>query len=42
MATMRQHYVPEVYMKAWKTEVEKITEPGNKFQGFMCLRMVSI
>lgn len=33
MATKRQHYVPQVYMKAWETEVEKITEPDNKFQG---------
>lgn len=33
MATKRQHYVPQVYMKAWETEVEKITEPDKKFQG---------
>ncbi|MBK5261254.1 MAG: DUF4238 domain-containing protein [Peptostreptococcaceae bacterium] len=33
MATKRQHYVPQVYMKAWETEVEKITEPGKKFRG---------
>jgi len=33
MATKRQHYVSQVYMKAWETEVEKITEPGKKFQG---------
>lgn len=33
MATRRQHYVPQVYMKAWETEVEKISEPNKKFQG---------
>lgn len=33
MATRRQHYVPQVYMKAWETEVETITEPDKKFQG---------
>lgn len=25
MPTKRQHYVPQVYLKAWETEVEKIT-----------------
>ena len=33
MSTKRQHYVPQVYMKAWETEVEKITEFDKKFQG---------
>jgi len=33
MATKRQHFVPQVYMKAWETEVEKISEPNKKFQG---------
>ncbi|MBP1920194.1 hypothetical protein [Youngiibacter multivorans] len=33
MAKKRQHYVPQVYMKAWETEVVKIAEPYKKFQG---------
>lgn len=33
MATKRQHYVPQVYLKSWETEVEKIAEPDKKFQG---------
>ena len=33
MVTKRQHYVPQVYMKAWETEVEKITRPDEKFKG---------
>lgn len=33
MATKRQHFVPQVYMKAWESEVERISEPNKKFNG---------
>lgn len=33
MAKRKQHYVPKVYIKAWKTEVESLSEPSKKFQG---------
>lgn len=33
MATKRQHFVPQVYMKAWETQVENKSEPNKKFKG---------
>lgn len=33
MATKRQHFVPQVYIKAWESEVETMSEPNKKFKG---------
>lgn len=33
MATKKQHFVPQVYTKAWETLVETHKEPNKKFQG---------
>lgn len=33
MPTRKQHYVPQVYLKAWETQVETLKDPGNKFKG---------
>lgn len=33
MSTKQQHFVPQVYMKAWETTVETIAEPSKKFTG---------
>lgn len=33
MATKRQHFVPQIYMKAWECTVESQSEPNKKFQG---------
>ena len=33
MSTRKQHFVPQVYMKAWETKVETSKNPKNKFDG---------
>lgn len=33
MPTRNQHFVPRVYLKAWKTQVENHQEPNKPFQG---------
>ncbi len=33
MATKNQHFVPRVYLKAWKTKVENKKEPQKQFDG---------
>ena len=33
MPTKRQHYVPQVYLKAWETQVETTKDPNIKFDG---------
>lgn len=33
MPTRKQHYVPQIYLKAWETRVETKSEPEKKFDG---------
>lgn len=33
VAKRKQHYVPQVYLKAWETQVETLKDPDNKFKG---------
>lgn len=41
MSTKKQHYVPRVYLKAWKCQVERQKEPKKKFQGVYYFRDIT-
>lgn len=42
MATKKQHYVPKVYIKSWKTQVETNKEPQKNFLVYTDLIMVKL
>ena len=42
MSKKKQHYVPQVYMKAWETKVETSKEPNKKFNGIYAFNKSNI